>query len=144
MLIQLAVGLTLGALLVLYGRRGGRARESPVFASALIVAAVLYVGFALANGAPVRSLLLESLGVLPFGLLAWLGLRRSQGWLALGWTAHVAWDLGLHVGAGAPPFVPSWYPVLCTSFDLLVGGYIAAGVRGEPRQEADNETAVRQ
>ena len=124
MLLQLVGGLALGALLVLYARRGGRAREALVFAVGLIVAALLYIGFALAGGAPVKSLLLESLGVVPFGLLAWLGLRRSQLWLALGWAAHVGWDLGLNWGAGAPAFVPSWYPVVCTSFDLLVAGYI--------------------
>jgi uncharacterized protein DUF6010 len=130
MLFQLGVGFALGALLVLYARSGGPAREGPVFALGLIVAAAIYIGFAFANGAPVGSLLLESLGVLPFGLLAWLGLRRSQLWLALGWAAHVAWDLGLHVGVGAPAFVPSWYPVVCTSFDLLVAGYIVARIRG--------------
>jgi hypothetical protein len=129
MLFELALGFALGALLVFYARRGERAREAPVFALGLVVAAVIYIGFALANGAPVRSLVLESLGVLPFGLLAWLGLRRSQLWLALGWAAHTAWDLGLHAWAGAPAFVPSWYPVVCTSFDLLVAGYIAARVR---------------
>jgi uncharacterized protein DUF6010 len=128
-LSELAVGFVLGALLVLSARRGGPARETPVFALGLIVAALIYIGFALANGAPVRSLLLESLGVIPFGLLAWLGSRRSQLWLALGWAAHTAWDLGFHLGASAPAFVPSWYPVVCTSFDLLVAGYIVARVR---------------
>lgn len=129
MLFELAVGFALGALLVICARMGGPAREAPVFAWGLVAAAVLYVGFALANGAPVRSRLLESLGVVPFAFLAWLGVRRSQLWLALGWAAHTTWDLGLHAGAGAPDFVPSWYPVVCTSFDLLVAGYIAARVR---------------
>ena len=129
MLLQLAVGLALGALLVIYARSGRQAREAQVLAFGLVVAGLFYVGFALAGGAPVRSLLLESLGVVPFGLLAWLGLRRSQLWLALGWAAHVAWDLGLNWGAGAPAFVPDWYPVVCTSFDLLVAGYIVARSR---------------
>ena len=130
MLLQLAIGLALGALLVIYARSGRQAREAQVFAFGLVAAALLYVGFALAGGAPVRSLLVESLGVVPFGLVAWLGLRRSPLWLALGWAAHVAWDLGLNWGAGAPSFVPSWYPVVCTSFDLLVAGYIADSSRG--------------
>ena len=127
-LLQLAAGLALGALLILYARSGGGggggARESLVLAVGLVAAAVLYIGFALANGAPFRSLVLESLGVVLFGLVAWLGLRRSPLWLALGWAAHGAWDLGLNWGPGAPSFVPSWYPVVCTSFDLLVAGYI--------------------
>ena len=133
MLLALGVGFALGVLLILYARSGGPAREGPVFALGLIVAAMIYVGFGLANGAPVRSLLLKSLGVIQFGLLAWLGSRRSQLWLALGWAAHVAWDLGLNAGARAPAFVPSWYPVVCTSFDLLVAGYIVARVRGSRR-----------
>lgn len=135
MLLQLSVGLALGALFILYARKG-RGRESLVFAVGLVVAAVIYIGFALGHGAPPRSLLLESLGVVPFGLLAWLGVRRSEGWLALGWAAHVAWDLGFNWGAGAPPFVPSWYPVVCTSFDLLVAGYIAARAVGWLRSRA--------
>ena len=130
MLLQLAVGMALGAVYVLYARKGRRERESLVFAVGLVIAAVIYIGFALAHGAPLRSLLFESLGVLPFGLLAWLGLRRSQLWLALGWAAHVVWDLGLNWGSRAPGFVPSWYPVVCTSFDLLVAGYIAGSSRG--------------
>ncbi len=133
MLLELGVGFALGVLLIVYARSGGPAREGPVFALGLVVAAMIYVGFALANGAPVRSLVLESLGVLPFGFLAWLGSRRSQLWLAVGWAAHVAWDLGLNAGARAPGFVPSWYPVVCTSFDLLVAGYIVARVRGSRR-----------
>ena len=133
MLLELGVGFALGVLLIVYALSGGPAREGPVFALGLVVAAMIYVGFGLANGAPVRSLVLESLGVLPFGLLAWLGLRRSQLWLALGWATHVAWDLGLNAGARAPAFVPSWYPVVCTSFDLLVAGYILARVRGSRR-----------
>ena len=133
MLLELGVGFALGVLLIVYALSGGPAREAPVFALGLVVAAMIYVGFGLANGAPLRSLVLESLGVLPFGLLAWLGSRRPQVWLALGWAAHVAWDLGLNVGARAPAFVPSWYPVVCRSFDLLVAGYIVARVRGSRR-----------
>ncbi len=64
MLLELGVGFALGVLLMVYALSGGPAREGPVFALGLVVAAMIYVGFGLAKGAPVRSLVLESLGVL--------------------------------------------------------------------------------
>ncbi|MGH8630747.1 MAG: DUF6010 family protein, partial [Burkholderiales bacterium] len=125
-------------ILILYSRWRAQGHAFTVFAAGLVVAALLYVGFALAGGAQPRSLLLEFAGAVAFALLAWLGLRRSPLWLALGWGAHVGWDLGLHVGSAAPAFVPAWYPVVCTSFDLLVAAYIVArsGAARARRSEA--------
>ena len=50
------------------------------------------------------------------------GLRRP-GWLALGWTAHVVWDVALHLER-AQPVVGAWYPLACIGFDLIVAGYL--------------------
>jgi len=77
---------------VLAAKRGG-ARERRLLALGLVVAALIYVGLALR--ADSRWLAVEAIGVVMFGGLAWLG-RRAEGWLALGWAAHVAWDVGLH------------------------------------------------
>ena len=41
---------------------------------------------------------------------------------------HAAWDVGLHLLGGGTAFAPTWYPLLCLSFDLLVAGYITATV----------------
>jgi len=125
--LWLLLGLFLGVAFLAFARtRGGAERR--VLALGLLVAAVIYVGFALIGAGP-AWLLVEMLGVAAYGVLAWLGLRRSPLWLAAGWALHPAWDVGLHlVGAGAA-FAPEWYATACISFDLLVAGYIVAGFR---------------
>lgn len=113
-------GAVLGALLVLVARRGGAAGLR-LLALGLLVAALIYLGLAIPSGDG-RWLVLEGAGLLLYGPLAWLGLRRP-GVLALGWAAHVGWDIGLHLEA-AQPVVGPWYPLGCVGFDLIVAGYL--------------------
>jgi len=69
--------------------------------------------------------------VLFVGTALW-GVRRPA-LLAVGWTAHVLWDLFFHY-AGGPAFAPAWYAMFCVGFDLPVGGYIA-GLLTAPQPE---------
>jgi hypothetical protein len=120
--LWLLLGLILGGAFIAFAR-GQEERERRVLALGLVVAAVIYVGFALAAG-ETGWLALETLGVALYGALAWLGLRRSALWLAAGWALHPLWDVGLHlVGAGSA-FAPAWYAVLCISFDVLVAAEV--------------------
>jgi hypothetical protein len=125
MILQIALGLVFGVLLVLGARSRGPRGASVVLAIGLVLTALLYVLFALLGGADARWLTLEILGVLPFGAFAWLGVRSSPTWLALGWAAHVAWDAGLHLGVSAPTFVPTFFPTFCIGFDLTVAACVA-------------------
>lgn len=94
-----------------------------IWSFALILAAIIYVGFALL--ASNREWLpTELVGVLIYSIPAFLALKYNGWWLVLGWIAHVLWDIGLHTG-GHPGFVPSWYPGVCIGFDLAVAGYFA-------------------
>ena len=92
------------------------------------ITAIDYVVFALQRGAPARHLGLELVGAALFGSAAIFGTRRWPALLAVGWTAHVAWDLLLHPASG-PAFAPAWYPWFCVGFDLPVGAYIAGLLR---------------
>jgi hypothetical protein len=121
MLEPILAGAVLGALFAIAARRLGGDSELRVFALGLAVAALIYVGLAL-PGAAGRWLVVETAGVAIFGGIAWLGLRRP-GWLALGWTAHVVWDVALHLER-AQPVVGAWYPLACIGFDLIVAGYL--------------------
>ena len=94
MLEPILAGAALGALFAVAARRHGGAGELRVFGLGLVVAALIYVGLALPT-ADGRWLMLETAGVAVFGGIAWLGLMRP-GWLAVGWMAHVIWDVGLH------------------------------------------------
>jgi hypothetical protein len=120
----------LGGLFVLLARRLGWRAEARLLAAGLTVAALIYVGFALASAG--RWLAIETAGVAIFGALAWLGVRVSSWWLALGWLGHVAWDVGLHLDR-PQAVAPEWYPLLCVGFDLIVAGFLvgrAAPARG--------------
>lgn len=120
--VWLLLGALVGAAFLAFAR-SRRGAEMMVLSLGLLVAALIYLGFALSEGEPVW-LLVEALGVAAYGGLAWLGLRRSSLWLAAGWALHPAWDIGLHlVGAGAA-VAPEWYATACISFDLLIAGYI--------------------
>jgi hypothetical protein len=94
--------------------------EVRVWAIALVVAALIYVGFAAFNGASSDWVLIELGGVVGYGVVAWLGATRWPLLVGAGWLLHMLWDIVLHPG-GHPGFVPSWYPPLCLGFDVLVG-----------------------
>jgi hypothetical protein len=126
--IAVLIGL-LGAIgLVLVARSLAPRREWLVYGVGLGITAVAYVVFALQRGAPARHLGLELVGAALFGGAAILGTRRWPMLLAVGWTAHVAWDLLLHQ-ASDPAFAPVWYPWFCVGFDIFVGAYIAGLLR---------------
>ncbi len=120
--IQLLLGAVLAVPFVLYVR--SRRGEDPIYAQGLVVAALIYVGFAVAAGAGAGALVTEIIGVLLFGAVAWLGVRRAALWLAAGWAAHVGWDLLLHPLAGSG-YAPAWYVRACVGFDLAVAAWIA-------------------
>src|SRR5438128_865314 len=92
-LIAVAAGAALAAPYVFYAQRSRNRRA--VFAIGLVAAAAIYVAFAIWSGT-VKGVLIELCGVVVFGILAALGIRRSRYFLALGWAAHVSWDLLLH------------------------------------------------
>ncbi len=123
MLLPIVVGALLSAIYVLGARALVPRAERRVLALGLVVSALIYVGFALAGRADGSTLFLEAGGVALFGLVAWLGVRSALWWLAAGWLAHVAWDVGLHLDR-SQTLVPAWYPLFCVGFDLIVAGFI--------------------
>ena len=96
-----------------------------VLSSVLVMAAALYVMFAVMARMPWTWLAVESAGVVLFGAFAVLGLRRSWWWLAAGWALHPVWDIALHYFGPGDAFAPDWYTVPCFSYDLAVAAYLA-------------------
>ena len=136
MLGPLIVGTVLGAGLAVLASRRPAGPRMRLLAVGLGITALIYVLMAVVGGADAGWLAIEGAGLLPFGALAWLGRRNAPIWLALGWAAHVAWDVGLHGGPGTE-FVPPWYAPFCVGFDLIVAGYalglalVPAAARGD-------------
>ena len=118
--LTVLAGVALALPYVLYARRSRNRRR--VFGAGLIIAAFIYVVFALVGGT-VEGVLIELGGVVLFGIFAFLGVRGSVYFLALGWVAHVGWDLLLHP-IQSSSYAPWWYPVVCIGFDLIVAGAI--------------------
>jgi hypothetical protein len=91
----------------------------------LFGAAFTYIVFAVQAGEGTFWVVGELVGVAVFGGMGLLGLRGSPWWLAAGWAAHPIWDVALHYFGPGGSFAPESYAITCTSFDLLIAGYIA-------------------
>lgn len=94
----------------------------------LVIAALLYIAFALAWG-NFTWLGIEVIGAMAYGSFYWLALRFSRFWLSLGWLLHPVWDLVLHLTGPGHEIVPAWYAVACVSFDIAVAAYIIYRLR---------------
>src|SRR5215213_3913751 len=92
--LQLLAGALACVAFIILTRRFGPGLELRLYAVALVLAALIYVGFTI-RGAPLRWLVVELAGLAAFTLLAWLGLKFLT-LLALGWAAHALWDTVLH------------------------------------------------
>jgi hypothetical protein len=126
LVLMIVLGAVLALPYVAYART--RRRPAVLFAAGLIVAAAIYVVFAL-FAADWRSVLVELGGVLLFAAIAFGGLRWPSYLLAIGWLAHAGWDLLLHP-VQLSGHAPWWYPALCIGFDLVVAGSITGAIRG--------------
>jgi hypothetical protein len=115
-------GLVLGIVFVAIARALG---EQRVLSVGLVIATGYYLALAAIHGASSAWLGVEALGVVLYGVFAWLGVRRSLWWLAVGWLTHPIWDVALHLAGRGREFTPAWYPIQCVSFDLVVAAYIA-------------------
>lgn len=89
---------------------------------ALVIAAVVYVLFALLTRNQL-FITIELVGLMFFLLLVWMGYQYSFWFIAMGWLLHVFWDLGLHPAQTAP-YIPQWYTWLCVGFDIIIALYL--------------------
>src|SRR5262249_16221700 len=114
----LAVAIFLALCFVSIGRRLDR--EKSLYATGLVIAALVYPMLAITKGDRER-LWLELVGLVLFSLTAFLGFKLSSRWLALGWVGNGMWEVLL-------PSVPWWYVHGCTAFDFFLAGYILGRV----------------
>ena len=121
MIIEILLGIILAVGLILFGRKMYPQKMELVWQRGLVLAALVYVGFAL-WGQNTEWVKIELAGVLLYGCFAWLAYKKSILFLGIGWALHVFWDLLLHPN-GHPEHVPDWYPGACLGFDLVIAGY---------------------
>jgi hypothetical protein len=117
LVIGTILALALGALMTAVGMIRDRAYY-PVIA---IVVASYYVLFA-AIGGSAHALVLESLVMAAFAVVAIAGFRRNV-WLAVcALAAHGLFD-AVHGQLITNTGVPEWWPAFCGAFDVAAGGY---------------------
>lgn len=119
----LLLGAILAAVYILIGNKIKVPDFKTNMAIGLFVAALIYVGFALAWG-NAQWVAIEALGLPIYGGMAWLGLRKSPIWLGVGWLLHMPWDMFVHYIGPGFHLAPVWYMFACFSFDLIVGVYL--------------------
>lgn len=122
-IIWLAIGLILGLGLLVFARRREHADEHRLLGAALVIAAVIYVPFALLWG-NLYWIFIELAGVALYAVMVWFSYAYSPYWLALGWLIHPVWDISLHLKGPGTDLVPEWYAIACVSFDVLLAVYI--------------------
>lgn len=122
----IAGGLLAGAVLYAVRRFDDRKIER-FFAGSLLIAALVYLWFAVsavrAGAASTDWILIEIGGVFLYLGFAYLGVKIAPWILASGWAAHVFWDVWLH-GFQEKSFVPDFYPPVCFGFDIIFAVYI--------------------
>lgn len=130
LIVHLVIGIISALVLIIIARRSEPGLEKRLYAAGLLIAALIYVGFASLRGASLEWNAIELAGLAVFTLVAVLGLKVSTIFLAAGWAVHGLWDALLHLKQHTA-FVPDWYPVICLGFDLVVAIYIAARFKSQ-------------
>ena len=127
-ILWLFLGAITGFIYTRYAKKNSHA-ISKIYRVGLIIAAGIYVVFAIFASEPGRAIVIELAGLALFGGAA-LQAKQSTNWLlVLGWTGHAFWGFALHYLGPATGIAPTWYVLACFTFDLVVAIDIALRIR---------------
>lgn len=119
----LVAGFVSSLILIMFAQGKPERIQTNIFGIALVIAAFVYVGFALLFAGSIW-LLIELLGVLVYGGFYFFSIRYGLKVLIYGWLLHPVWDVSLHLIGVGSEFAPGWYATMCISFDLTVAAYL--------------------
>ena len=98
-------------------------RDGAFYPTVLVVVASYYVLFAVMGGST-RALMVESLIMTAFLVVAVVGFRQNLWLVAVALGAHGIMD-SFHGRVVTNPGVPAWWPPFCMTFDIVAAGYLA-------------------
>ena len=78
-----------------------------------------------AIGGLAHTVIVETIAMAAFALLAVLGFKRSSWLVVAGLAGHGLFD-AVHGLVVANPGVPTWWPAFCATFDVSIAGLLAA------------------
>lgn len=129
-LLPYGIGLFLALAVSLSARSVRFDRDRAFYPVVLIVIASYYVLFAAMAGS-VRALVVETLIMSGFMLVAVAGFRRSLWLVVAALLAHGVLDL-VHSRFVTNPGVPSWWPAFCLTYDMTAAAFLAGLLRSRP------------
>ncbi len=80
----------------------------------------LYVGFVWSD---VQAFIVNAIQAIVFLVLAYYGIKKSIGILALGYFLHGCWDIAYSFHQEAA-LIPPHYDLFCSSLDFILAAYI--------------------
>lgn len=119
-LVGIVLALAIGGM----GTLVGFDRDRAFYPFMAMIVASYYVLFAVMGGSG-RALVLESVGMGGFMLVAILAFRRNLWLAAAALFGHGVFDF-FHGAVIANPGVPPWWPAFCMSYDVAASAYLAA------------------
>jgi hypothetical protein len=124
------VGIVLSVGVAVLARSVGFDRDRAFYPTVLIVIASYYVLFAAMSGS-VETILLESVVMTGFAIVAVLGFKSSA-WIVVGGLAgHGVLD-AIHGKVLENSGVPVWWPAFCLAYDLGAAASLAWLVKRRP------------
>jgi hypothetical protein len=121
------VGASLAVLVAGFGRVAGLDRERAFYSTVLVVVASYYVLFAVIGGST-HALVLESIGLGGFAVLAAAGFKHSAWIVVAGLAGHGVFDY-FHADVVSNPGVPEWWPAFCLAYDVGAAVLLAVAER---------------
>jgi hypothetical protein len=106
-----------------FARLTGLDRDRAFYPTVLIVIALYYVLFAVMGGT-LRALVMESIVMSGFALVAVAGLKRNLWLVVAALAAHGVFDV-FHAHIVHNPGVPQWWPAFCLTYDVGAASSLA-------------------
>ena len=125
----LVIGIVLAFVVCCFGRWTGFDRDRAFYPTMLIVVASYYLLFGVMGGSG-HALVVESIAMAVFVLVAVLGFKFNSWLVVAGLAAHGVFDL-LHGLVVTNPGVPDWWPAFCLTFDVGAAGILAFLISAE-------------
>lgn len=121
--MEYGVGIALALIVSCFARATGLDRDRAFYPTMVIVIASYYVLFAVMGGSS-QALVVDSIVMVAFALVAVVGFRFNLWLVAACLAAHGVLD-AFHGLVVDNPGVPEWWPAFCLSFDVGAAGFLA-------------------
>jgi hypothetical protein len=125
------IGLALALMVCALAAWVGFDRDRAFYPVLLVVVASYYVLFAVIGGER-RALLVETIIMVAFVVVALIGFSRSLWLVVAALAVHGLMDV-FHGALVTNPGVPAWWPSFCLTFDITAAAYLAWVIQRDGR-----------